>query len=465
VAGEGDPLPVTNPADGERFAMAGTAGIAQVAAAIETGAGAMRAGWSAMLPHKRAAVLHAISREIEAANDLITDLQMRENGKTRAESKGQAQSAADTFRYFAGVCETMEEGMPPARGDYFTMTVHEPVGVVAALTPWNSPLTMAAQKIAPALAAGNAVVLKPAETTSLVSLALGECCVRGGLPDGLLSVLPGRRDVGEALVGDPRLGCISFTGGTETGKAVAQIAARNLIPTVLELGGKSPHIVFADADLPAAAKAVASGIFGGTGQSCVAGSRLFVEESVADRFQELLIAESEKMVVGPPAQPDAVIGPLASFAQRERVETYVMAGLDEGGRIIHGGKRPDGAAFARGAYYLPTIIGGLTNRAKIAQEEIFGPVLAMMRFADEASLIADANDSIYGLACGIWTADYRRAWRVARAVEAGTVWINTYKQLSIAAPFGGFKLSGLGREKGLQGMRIYQQPKSIYWGL
>ena len=388
---------------------------------------------------------------------------MSENGKTRKESRAQAISAAGIFRYYAAVCECSEEAMPPARGDYFTMQVHEPVGVVAALTPWNSPLTMGAQKIAPALAAGNAVVLKAAETTSFVTLALGQCVVEAGLPQGLLSVIAGGRETAVALVEDPGIGLISFTGGTATGQSIARGAADRLVPLILELGGKSPHIVFADADLEAAAKAVANGIFGGTGQSCVAGSRLFVQASVADRFRDLLIAAAGAMTLGPPSDPDSVIGPLSSFAHRDRVEAFVASGLEAGGKVLFGGQRPEGDAFAEGAYYQPTIIGGLDNSATIAQEEIFGPVLCFMTFEDETSLIAAANDSAYGLAAGIWTQDYRRAWRVARAIEAGTVWINTYKQLSIAAPFGGFKLSGVGREKGLQGMRAYQQTKSVYW--
>lgn len=466
VAGEGGAMDVVNPADGSVIGVVSTASPEQVDRAIRLGKKAVaEAGWPELPPHKRAAVLGAISAEIMRSIDHIADLQMIENGKTRKESRAQAQAAADTFRYYAGVCETMQDEMPPARGAFFGMTVYEPVGVVAALTPWNSPLTMAAQKIAPALAAGNAIVLKPAETTSLVSLALGRCCVDAGLPAGLLSVLPGGRAVGEALVDHEHVGCISFTGGTATGQAIAKVAAERLIPTVLELGGKSPQIVFADADLDAAAKSVASGIFSGTGQSCVAGSRLFVEAAAYDTLRDRLVAEAEAIAVGPPTDAATDIGPLASFSHRERIERYVEIGRSEGAHIVTGGARPEGAGFAAGAYYLPTILDGIDNTARVAQEEIFGPVLCMMRFEDEADLIAQANDSVYGLACGIWTADYRRAWRVARAVEAGTVWINTYKQLSIAMPFGGFKMSGLGREKGLQGLRIYQQPKSIYWGL
>ncbi len=466
VQGQGTPLTVVNPATGKTLGLCGTASPEQVNQAVLKGKAALAdGGWGGWEPHRRAAVLHGIHDAIIADLDRIAGLQMIENGKTMAESQAQARSAAGVFRYYAGVCETLQEEMPPARGAYFTMTVHEPLGVVAALVPWNSPLTMGAQKLAPALAAGNAVVLKPAESTSLVSLALGEACMAGGLPEGLVSVLPGRADVGGAMVAHPDVGCVSFTGGTSTGQRIAATAMERLVPTILELGGKSPHIVFEDADLEAAAKAVAGGIFGGTGQSCVAGSRLFVQAAVQERFRDLLVAEAARYVVGPPTDPASVIGPLASFDQRARIERYVVKGLEEGGHIVAGGARPQGEAYAEGAYYLPTILGGLDNRSTVAQEEIFGPVLVMMPFDSEEDLIARANDSVFGLASGIWTADYKRAWRVARALEAGTVWINTYKQLSIAAPFGGFKLSGLGREKGIQGLRAYQQAKSIYWGL
>lgn len=466
VPGQGPVLDVIDPADGKVIGHVATATPAQVKEAVSLAARSLaESGWAALPPHERAAILGRAAIEIERQADHLATLQMRENGKTRAESLAQANAAAGIFRYYAAVCETSEEAMPPARGDYFTMTVHEPVGVVAALTPWNSPLTMGAQKLAPALAAGNAVVLKAAETTSFVSIALGECVVAAGVPDGLVSVIAGGVETAVALVNEPGIGLISFTGGTATGQSIARSAADRLVPLILELGGKSPHVVFADADLDAAAKAVASGIFGGTGQSCVAGSRLFVEASVADAFRERLIAVAGAMRVGPPTDPDSVLGPLASFAHRDRIEAFVQRGIEAGGEILMGGARPEGDAFAQGAYYLPTIIGGIDNSAAIAQEEIFGPVLCFMTFEEEDQLIADANDSVFGLAAGLWTADYRKAWRVARAIEAGTVWINTYKQLSIAAPFGGFKLSGLGREKGLQGMRAYQQAKSLYWAV
>ncbi|MGH1350075.1 MAG: aldehyde dehydrogenase family protein [Methyloligellaceae bacterium] len=466
VSGEGPEIDVVDPSDGSIIGGVGTASEEQVDRAVTAGVkGLSSSGWADSLPHERARVLSRIAAKIEGKADHLANLQMRENGKTFHESLVQARSAADYFRYYAAVCEVMEDVVPPSRGNYLTMSRHEPYGVVAALTPWNSPLTMGAQKIAPALAAGNAVVLKASETTSLVSLALGECCVDAGLSEGLISVIAGKADIGRALVNHKDISLVSFTGGTSTGQFIAQDVASRLVPLILELGGKSPHIVFADADIDAAARAVASGIFGGAGQSCVAGSRLFVEESVRELFIERLVQIAGDMIVGPPMQDDTVIGPLSSFAHRERVEGLVASAVAEGGQIIFGGKRPEGDIFDKGAYYLPTIIDGLNNKSRLAQEEVFGPVLCVIPFGSEEELVSEANDSVFGLAAGIWTSKYPRAWRIAKALHAGTVWINCYKQLSITASFGGYKLSGLGREKGIQGMRAYQQVKSIYWGM
>jgi acyl-CoA reductase-like NAD-dependent aldehyde dehydrogenase len=461
--GLGQALDVFDPSNGARIGQVSTVSTAEVGEVLRNAKAArIKSGWAELQPHKRARVLGKAADIIESQASFLAELQRLENGKTRKESLAQALAAAASVRYYSAVCECGDEDMPPPRGDYITLTVYEPYGVVAALTPWNSPLTMGAQKIAPALGGGNAVVLKAAETTSFVTLALAQCVVEAGLPEGLLSVISGGAAVGRALVEDPNVDFISFTGGTSTGQAIARGASDRLVPMILELGGKSAHIIFADADLPAAAKAVASGIFGGTGQSCVAGSRLFVEDSVRGAFKQLLVEATNLMKVGSPRDDATALGPLASFAQRERVEHYVSQAVQDGGRVVIGGHRPDEPALESGAYFLPTIIEGLSNQSRVAQEEIFGPVLCLLPFSHEDELIAAANDSIFGLAAGIWTADYKKAWRVARRLEAGTVWVNTYKELSIAAPFGGFKLSGLGREKGLQGLRAYQQMKSIY---
>lgn len=422
--------------------------------------------WRNMLPHDRARLLLSIAGGIDNAVEELAQLQMRENGKVLQECRAQARSAATIFRYYAAVCETVSDALTPSRGNYLSMSVHEPYGVVAAITPWNSPLTIEALKVAPALAAGNAIVLKPSEVTPSTALVLGRIALEAGLPPGILNILPGNGAVvGAALVNHPGVAMVSFTGGTESGRKIASAAAARLIPTSLELGGKSPHIVFADADIEAAVRAVAVGIFEGSGQSCIAGSRLFVERSVHARVLDLIIKHAKSLKVDLPDQADAQMGSMASFAHRERVEFHVERARAAGANIVAGGSRPTGERFRDGAFYLPTVITGVSNDDAICQEEIFGPVLCVLPFDDEEDLIAQANATIYGLASGIWTSSYPKAWRIARRLDAGTVWINTYKQLSIASPFGGYKSSGIGREKGIEGMRLYQQVKSVFWGL
>lgn len=467
ITGSGPALQTTNPATGKVHAEIGTPSEKEIAEACAFAAkSAADKSWRDLKPHQRADVLHRISAGITKGMDELAQAQMLENGKTFKECRQQAASAAATFRYYAAACETMESAAPPNRGDYLTVTAFEPYGVVAAITPWNSPLTMEAQKIAPALAGGNAVVLKPSEVTTLPSLVLAKICDEAGLPPGILTVLPGYGgDVGPALLAQPQVRMVSFTGGTETGRTIAQTAAKRLIPAALELGGKSPHIIFEDADIEAACAGVVDGIFEGMGQSCIAGSRLFVPRSKHDEIVAILVKKAEAIQLGQPTDPKTELGSMSSHQHRDKVANYVDIARKEGGTIATGGCAPTGTEFDDGAFYRPTIITGLTNAARVCQEEIFGPVLCVLPFDNEADLIETANDTAFGLACGIWTSDYRKAWRVARAIDAGTVWINTYKQLSIASPFGGFKDSGIGREKGLSGMRLYQQAKSIYFSM
>lgn len=419
--------------------------------------------WRRLKPHERARILVRIADGIERNAARIAYIQTRDTGKTLRETGALAASAAGTFRYFAAVLETLDEDMTTPRGDALTLSVHEPLGVVAAITPWNSPIASDAQKVAPALAAGNAVVLKPASWSPLVSLELARIVEEAGLPPGLFSVLPGAgREIGSLLVEHPLIRKISFTGGTATGRALARQAADKLMPVSLELGGKSPTIVFADADIDLAIAGVLFGIFSSTGQSCIAGSRLFVARPIYERFVERLVQATGALRVGHPFDAATQVAPLVHPDHRAAVAGHVDAALAAGAELLCGGGAPDDPALAAGAYYLPTVLAGLANDAPTCREEIFGPVLCVLPFEDEEEVIAQANDNAYGLACGLWTRDFPRAWRVGRAITTGTVWINTYKQFSIATPFGGEKDSGTGREKGRQGIRAYMAQKSLY---
>jgi len=422
--------------------------------------------WRNMLPHQRAALLNRIADLMMERSDLLARCQMVENGKVWKECKNQVINGAATFRYCAAAIETLGSEITPPRGNYLSMTVYEPWGVVAAITPWNSPITLTANKVAAALAAGNGVVLKPASYTPTCGIELGRIALDAGVPPGVFNVVPGEGGkIGDALVTHPLVRMVSFTGGTEVGRRISELAGRKIIPAVLELGGKSPHIIFADANLKAAADAATVAIFEGTGQSCTAGSRLFVEQRVYDQVISMIMERGRALRVDLPDAPGAQLGPSASFAQRTFVEKMVEGARNDGAEILIGGTRPSDPRLEKGAFYLPTIVAGITNQSNIAQQEIFGPVLCAMPFGNEDDLLHKANHVSYGLASGIWTADYKRAWRVARALEAGMVWINTYKQFSTAAPFGGFKDSGLGREKGLQGIRTYQQVKTMFWSM
>ena len=465
--GRGDLYASRYPADDSVNAELAAASVADVEEAIEAAdAARRRAGWANLKPHERASILFKISSLIQSRAEELAQLQRRDNGKPISETRALVASAAGTFRFFAAACETLEETITPARGEYLTMSVHEPMGVIAAITPWNSPIASEAQKLAPALAAGNAVIVKPAEVTPLAALELGRICEQAGVPRGVVSVVPGKGSViGDAIVKHPLVKKVSFTGGTTTGRALARLAAEKLMPVTLELGGKSPTIVFADADLDHAVNGVLFGIFSSSGESCIAGSRLFVHESIQKEFVQRLADAARQLRVGDPADERTQMGPLITAKHRETIERYVQLGLDEGGRLLAGGERPKGGFYDRGWFYKPTVLAGLGNRARICQEEIFGPVLVTLPFRDESDLLEQANDSVFGLAAGIWTRDYKRAWRIARALETGTVWINTYKQLSISTPFSGIKESGLGVEKGRLGIQQYQHQKSLYWGL
>ncbi|HEY9279527.1 MAG TPA: aldehyde dehydrogenase [Eoetvoesiella sp.] len=465
--GRGELYSSLYPATGECVAQLYSASVDDVNEAISLADAAFRSGeWSGRKPHERAAVLYRVAAIIRERAEELAQLQRLDNGKPIQETRALVASAAATFQYCAAACETLEEAITPSRGEYLSMSVYEPMGVVAAITPWNSPIASEAQKLAPALAAGNAVILKPAEVTPLLALELAAICEQAGVPRGSVSVLPGKGSViGDAITRHPLVRKVAFTGGTRTGRHIAHIAAEKIMPVSLELGGKSPTIVFEDADIEHAINGVIYGIFSSSGESCIAGSRLFVARAIYPVFMQRLVEATQRLRVGDPCSERTQMGPLISAAHRESVERYVQIGLDDGGKVLAGGARPAGADYDAGFYYLPTIIDGLTNDQRLCQEEVFGPVLVALPFDSEDDLLQQAGDSVYALAAGIWTQDYKRAWSMARRLKAGTVWINTYKQFSASTPFGGFQDSGLGREKGRLGLLQYMEQKGIYLGL
>jgi betaine-aldehyde dehydrogenase len=455
------------PHDGSAVAQLHAATAEDVDEAVQSAEQArLQPAWARLMPHERAGMLHRMAQGIREQAEALAHLQRLDNGKPIKECRALVASAAGTFQYFAAVAETWEDAVTPARGDFLTMSVHEPLGVVGAITPWNSPIASEAQKMAPALAAGCAIVIKPAEITPRMAIELARIAQQAGVPNGIVSVLPGKGAVvGDALVRHPLVKRIAFTGGTTVGMGIQRLAAEKLMPTSLELGGKSPTIVCADADLEHAVAGVIYGIFSSTGESCIAGSRAFVHVSVYAEFRSRLLAAVTCLRVADPALETTHMGPLVNRGHRDSVERYVQIGLDEGGRLLCGGERPQGGYYDHGSYYLPTVMEGLPNTARMCREEIFGPVLALLPWSDEADLITQCNDNDYGLASGIWTRDFKAAWRIGRALQTGTVWVNTYKLFSVSTPFGGVKLSGTGREKGRQGLLEYTSQKSFYIGL
>lgn len=463
TVGSGRPLPVSNPATGEVIAEFATASKNDLDEAVSAARQALQnSTWKGLKSHLRARILHRMAALIDADADRLAKIQLSDNGKTLSECRSMIESAANTFRYYAAVCETHEDAQSPSRGNYRSQYAFEAVGLVAAITPWNSPATLEAQKIAPILAAGNALILKPSEFTPQIALEYARIGYEAGLPSGVFSVLTGDGSLGKEMVIHPDVDMVSFTGGTVAGRHIASEAGKLLRPVILELGGKSPNIVLEDADLDLAVAGVAGGIFSGAGESCVAGSRIFVHQDVIEDFTRRLVAKAQSMVMGDPADPSVSIGPLIHAAHRTHVHGFVERALSSGATLLTGGVIPADNGTG-GAYYPPTLLTGVSNRDEICQQEIFGPVGVILSFNNDADLLAQANDIGFGLASGIWTQNLSRALRLADDLQAGTVWINTYKQLSISTPFEGHKASGLGREKGLQGMTAYMKTKAVFW--
>lgn len=453
-----------NPATGELLADVAAADEADVERAVEAARSALASKeWGGISPHRRAEILWKLADLIEANADELAEIETRDNGKPIFESRRvDLPSVVENFRYYAGLADKIQGDTIPVSGPFLNYTLREPVGVVGCIVPWNFPLSLAAWKVAPALACGNAVILKPAEQTPLSVLRLGELGAEAGLPPGALNVLPGFGETaGAALVRHPGVDVIAFTGSTEVGKIIMREAADTLKKVSLELGGKSPNIVLADADVEAAVRGAITGIFYGKGEVCAAGSRVLVERGIYDEFVEAFQARAERMTVGDPMGPKTRLGAIVSEAQLERVMGYIEAGRSEGARLVTGGERTE--VDGKGNFVTATVFADVEPSMTIAREEIFGPVAAVMPFEDLDDAVTKANDTVYGLAAGVWTRDIGKAHRLASELQAGTVWINTYNQYDSASPFGGYKQSGFGRDLGYRSaLEKYTQVKSVW---
>jgi aldehyde dehydrogenase (NAD+) len=463
-ARDGGRFETLHPATGEVLTAVAEAGPADVEAAVAAARTALaEQGWRRMDAADRGAVLWRIADLMEQRAPLLTRLEVLDNGKPIREAAIDIRQAVDAFRYYAGWATKLQGETIPVRGNVLNYTLREPVGVVGAIIPWNFPLLMAAWKVAPALACGNTVVLKPAEQTPLTALELAAIARDAGIPAGVLNVVPGFGEkAGAALVAHAGVDKIAFTGSTAVGRQIMRTAAESLKKVSLELGGKSPNIVLADADVEAAARGAFAGIFYNTGQCCTAGSRLLVHESLKDELLARLVERAAKLQPGDPLDPKTRLGPVISQDQLERVLGYIEKGRSDGASLVTGGGRALYHGEQRGYWVEPTIFDGVQAEHTIACEEIFGPVLAVMSFRDDDEALELANRTIYGLAAGVWTRDIGRAHRFARELQAGTVWLNTYHPLDAASPFGGYKQSGYGRELGQYALDLYTQIKSVW---
>jgi len=452
-----------NPATGEPWSIVPKGNSEDVDRAVRAAYQAFEdSSWSRMTYTQRGKLLRRLGDLIAERAEELAKFETLDNGKLLREMRGQLNYLPEFYYYFAGLADKIHgETLPIDKPDMFVFAGREPLGVVAAITPWNSPLYLTTLKLAPALAAGNTIVIKPSEATSASLLELMPLVEEAGFPPGVVNVVTGFGDpVGSALTSHPLVSRVAFTGGPESARRVVVNTAQNFARLSLELGGKSPNIVFDDADPHNAAMGIVAGIFGAAGQSCVAGSRAFVHADIYDKVMEHLVKRAAAIKIGDPFASETEMGPLAIPAQLQRVEEYVQAGLEEGARLALGGKRPDG--MGKGWYYTPTVFENVQNYMKIAQEEIFGPVLSVIPFRREEEVVQMANQSKYGLAAGIWTRDVGRAHRVAKAIRAGIVWVNTYRSISPIAPIGGMKYSGYGREGGMEAIYEYTQSKVVW---
>jgi acyl-CoA reductase-like NAD-dependent aldehyde dehydrogenase len=459
----GRQIDVVDPATEQVIATVPSAGKEDIDRAVAAARAALSGPWAKTSARDRGRLLWAIGERIFARADDIARLETLHNGKPIFEARQiEIPAAAECFQYYAGWADKIHGETIPVKGNFLTYTLRDPVGVVAAIVPWNFPLLLTAWKVAPALACGNTVIIKPATQTPLTALALAEVAADVGLPPGVLNVITGPgQDVGKQIIEHPGIDKIAFTGDTRTGKEIMRGAADSLKRITLELGGKSPNIVFADADLDAALRGATMGIFYGKGEVCAAGSRLLVDRRIKDEFVDKVATRTKKMVPGDPLDPKTRFGAVASRSQMERVLRYIDIAKKEGAELIAGGGRAD-IGTGKGYFVQPTVFSGVTPAMTIAREEIFGPVLAVIDFDGVDEAVARANDSQYGLAAAVWTKDIKKAHTVARRLQAGTVWINAYNVYDTAAPFGGYKESGFGRELGVHALEHYTQTKTVW---
>jgi aldehyde dehydrogenase (NAD+) len=468
LEGSGKPFDTVNPATGEvltQVAEASAKDVDQAVAAARKAFDEATGPWRKMSASERGKVLWRIADLVEKNIDELAELETLDNGKPIFESRYvDMPMVADVFRYFAGWATKIHGETVNTFSNAFTYTLREPVGVVGAIIAWNFPLLLASWKLGPALACGNTVVLKPAEQTPLSALRFGELALEAGLPAGVLNIVTGGPETGVALVKHPGVDKVAFTGSTAVGKEIMRNSADTLKRVTLELGGKSPNIVFADSSMDAAVKGALNGIFYGKGEVCCAGSRLFVEKKVEDEFLGKLVEYSKKIKLGDPLDPKTRLGALVSEKQMNTVLGYIQAGKNEGAKLLAGGNRAS-VNGDHGYFVEPTIFGGVKNDMKIAQEEIFGPVLATLAFDDIEEVAELANKNVYGLASAIWTNDLKKAHQLSRRLKAGTVWINTYGLMDAALPFGGYKQSGFGRELGMHAIEHYTELKTVWMNL
>ena len=464
-AASGEHFPSDNPYTGKPWASIPRGGAADAARAVEAAHKALTNGeWPKCNATKRGALLRKLGDLITEHSKALAETEVRDNGKLYAEMSAQTAYMAQWYYYFGGLADKIEGSVIPIdKPDTFNYTRYEPMGVIAMIIPWNSPLLLLAWKLAPALAAGNTVVVKPSEYTSASALEFMKLIEQAGFPPGVVNVVTGfGAEVGTPLVEHPKVAKVAFTGSDATGQRIYEAAAKGLKRVSMELGGKSPNIVFDDAHIDNAVKGVISGIFAATGQTCIAGSRLLVQQSIHDQFVDKLVALAKTATMGDPMSLDTQVGPVTNPPQFKKILDYIDIAKGEGAKPVLGGAKATRPECGNGWFVEPTIFTGVKNSMRIAQEEVFGPVLSVIPFQDEEEAIAIGNDVVYGLAAGVWTQNMRRAFLMSEKLQAGTVWVNTYRAVSFMSPFGGYKRSGIGRESGQDMIYEYLQTKSVW---